>query len=71
MELADYYYNNGDFEQAKLYLEKIYKNPIWKVATAVKVASDHGADGSPTNVSRILARSYTTCFVRLSLLAFF
>jgi tetratricopeptide (TPR) repeat protein len=25
MELADYYYNQGMFEQAKLYYEKIYK----------------------------------------------
>ena len=26
MELAEYYYNNGEYEQAKLYYERIYKN---------------------------------------------
>ena len=26
IELAEYYYNNGEFEQAKLYYEKIYKS---------------------------------------------
>ena len=25
LELAEYYFNNGEFEQAKLYYEKIYK----------------------------------------------
>ena len=26
VELAEYYFNNGDFEQAKLYYEQIYKS---------------------------------------------
>ena len=26
IELAEYYYNNGEYEQAKLYYEKIYKS---------------------------------------------
>ena len=26
MELAEYYYNNGEYEQAKLYYDRIYKN---------------------------------------------
>ena len=26
LELAEYYFNNGDFEEAKLYYEQIYKS---------------------------------------------
>ena len=61
LELAEYYYNEGSYEQALLYLEKIYKrnktNAVYEMYYGSLLAVDNFEDAEDLVKSRLKQRS--------------